>query len=113
MLLKRLWLFLLVNALLAWLAYRFVLASYPTEMTILFGVLLCIYALSGFGLKLPAISVRHEWFSATVCGAINGFFAGTTGNTSMPSVAFLSALKLDKSTMVQAMGLAFGTRGCN
>lgn len=72
-LLKRLWLFLLMNALFAWLAYRFVLSRYPTEMTVLLGVLLCIYALNGFGLRLPKISTRNATLSATVCGAINGF----------------------------------------
>ena len=107
-LIKRLWIFLVANMLAAWLAYRYVLFEYPREMTILLAVLLCLYAIGGLGFKLPGLKAGNEKFLGPLFGGATGFFAGTTGNTTMPSIAYLESLRLDRNEMVQAMGLTFG-----
>ena len=105
---KRLWLFYAMNMLLAWLAWRFVLLSWPEEMKVLLGVLLCIYAAFGLGFKPIRFKPDSEPWASPLCGAITGFFAGTTGNTQIPAMAFLDSLRLERDAMIQAMGLTFG-----
>lgn len=71
------------------------------------GVALIGYA--GYALLAPplAIPAGHERWLSPVVGVITGVITGATGVFVMPAVPYLQALRLDKDTLVQALGLSF------
>ena len=71
------------------------------------GVALMVYA--GYSLFAPNLSIPPLWESklSPLIGMVTGFITGLTGVFVMPAVPYLSALKIDKEALVQALGLSF------
>lgn len=79
----------------------------PVDPRAMLGVILVVYGTWGL-LKpaLPPVSPQARWIGLLV-GAASGFVAASTAVFIMPLVPYLQALKLDKDTMIQALGLSF------
>jgi uncharacterized membrane protein YfcA len=79
----------------------------PVDPRAMLGLILVVYGSWGL-LKpaLPQVSPQNRWIGFLV-GACSGFVAASTAVFIMPLVPYLQALKLDKDTMIQALGLSF------
>ncbi len=71
------------------------------------GAVLTAYALLALLLPKLAVSPRSERRLSPIVGAITGILTGATGIFAVPAVPYLSALKLGKDELVQALGLSF------
>ena len=71
------------------------------------GMALIVYA--GYALLAPTLSIPTKWEHklSPLIGMVTGVITGLTGVFVMPAVPYLSALKMDKETLVQALGLSF------
>lgn len=79
----------------------------PVDARALLGGLLVVYGL--WGLRKPALPQVAEsaWWIGLLAGAATGLVTATTSVFVLPMVPYLQALRLDKETMVQALGLSF------
>jgi len=77
--------------------------------TTLLGATLVVYALLGLGQVRFRLSARHEGWVGILCGLATGAMTIATGVFVIPSGPFLQALDLEKSALVQALGLTFLT----
>ncbi|MCB1511964.1 MAG: sulfite exporter TauE/SafE family protein [Hyphomicrobiaceae bacterium] len=76
-------------------------------LSLLFGVLLIVYAGSSLaGLRVAAPG-SHEWWLSPAVGLVNGLLTGLTGSFVVPGVLYLQALQLPRDALVQAMGILF------
>jgi uncharacterized membrane protein YfcA len=74
----------------------------------LLGLILVVYG--AWGLWRPALadlSRHHTAWRGAIIGAATGLVAAVTAVFAFPLVPYLQALRLDKDTMVQALGLSF------
>lgn len=73
------------------------------------GVALVGYA--GWGLlgQVVLVPARHEAWLGPLAGAVTGAVTAWTGVFVLPAVAYLQGLRLERDTLVQAMGLCFTT----
>lgn len=71
------------------------------------GLALVAYALWGLWGPQWQVPVRHQRWLGLVVGAVTGVVTALTGVFVVPAVAFLQALGLARSTLMQAMGLCF------
>jgi uncharacterized membrane protein YfcA len=79
----------------------------PQVLTIVLGVLVCLYALTGLARwRMPPIGAAERWASPPM-GFVNGIVTGTTGTFIMPGILYLQALNLPRTELVQAMGIVF------
>lgn len=71
------------------------------------GTALVLYAI--VALYAPALAVprRVEPWLSPVIGLLTGIVTGATGVFVIPAVPYLQALRLDRDTLVQALGLSF------
>lgn len=86
---------------------RILAVASPAPLTLMLGILLLIYA--GVGLlrvSIPPIGRYEAWASPAV-GVVNGTITGLTGTFIMPGVLYLQSLRLERTKLVQAMGLLF------
>jgi uncharacterized membrane protein YfcA len=73
----------------------------------LLGAVLVAYGLWGLWRPVvPALRPKAGWVGA-VAGAVTGLVTAATAVFVIPFVPYLQALRLDKDTMVQALGLSF------
>ncbi len=106
-LLRRLWPFLLPATGAIWLGTALFALCQTQWLEAILGLLLLLYAaisLKGFQQRLKCL---HEWPVGAACGLANGVLAGLTGSFVMPGVMFLQALRLDRHSFVQSMGILF------
>jgi hypothetical protein len=75
--------------------------------TILLGVALALYALSGLWSLRASIARSREKILGPLTGAITGLVAAATGVFVIPAVPYLQAIGLEKDELVQALGLSF------
>lgn len=73
------------------------------------GTLLVLYALLGLARWQPQLAPRWEAPLAPFIGITTGLLAGATGVLTLPSVPYLTALRLSREALMQALGLCFGT----
>ncbi len=71
------------------------------------GLALVIYALWGLWGPQWLVPLQHQRWLGLVVGAITGVITALTGVFVVPAVAFLQALGLARSSLMQAMGLCF------
>ncbi|MEM7775621.1 MAG: sulfite exporter TauE/SafE family protein [Pseudomonadota bacterium] len=89
------------------LGTRVLASASPAPLTLVLGVLLLVYATLGLAkVVLPLIGDRERWASPLV-GLVNGSITGLTGTFIVPGVMYLQSLGLERSQLVQAMGLLF------
>jgi len=79
----------------------------PEWSGMVLGIALVAYA--GYALISPGlkISQHHESWMSPITGAITGIITGATGVFVIPSVPYLSSLKLNKEELIQVLGLSF------
>jgi uncharacterized membrane protein YfcA len=75
--------------------------------TMLLGVALAIYALTGLAARRFTIARAHEVWAGPLVGAVTGLITAATGVFVIPAVPYLQAIGLEKEELVQALGLSF------
>lgn len=80
--------------------------SAPT-MNAALGVVLCVYAALGLARLRVAIPTRAEPVLGPAIGVGTGLIGGAIGTFVVPVGLYFEALKLEKNTFIQAMGLSF------
>lgn len=75
--------------------------------TSVLGVVVCLYALVTMASLKLAVPRRHERITSLVVGVITGLLNATTGVFVIPAVPYMQALGLEKTRLVQALGLFF------
>lgn len=104
---KRIWPFLCLATATIWFGSIALHTVSPSYLTILLGILLLSYSLLNLlGFHLT-ISPRHEKWSGSILGLINGILTGMTGSFVVPGVLYLQAIGLSRDMLVQAMGMLF------
>lgn len=79
----------------------------PVDARLALGAVLVAYGLWGLCKPvLPAVSPAR-WWVGVLAGLATGFVTASTAVFVVPLVPYLQALRLDKETMVQALGLSF------
>lgn len=70
---------------------------------------LVVSAYGCLGLLAPRLHIgpRRERWLTPVVGMVNGVITGLTGSFVVPGVFYLQSLKLEKDTLIQAMGILF------
>ncbi len=75
---------------------------------VLLGSVLLVYGAIGLLLRRPLqLPARAERWSAPWVGALTGLLTGATGVAVVPLVPYASALGLEKSQLIQLLGLSF------
>jgi hypothetical protein len=80
---------------------------YAKYGSVLLGVALIAYALTGFRSKPVTVAASREIWLGPLTGAITGLITAATGVFVVPSVPYLQALSLGKEELIQALGLSF------
>jgi uncharacterized membrane protein YfcA len=106
-LLRRLWPMLAGICLGTWAAAGIITGSNGALASAGLGAALVIYAALGLSNIHIAVSVRAERWLAPVVGLATGAVTGATGVFTLPAVAYLQAIGLQKDDLVQALGLSF------
>lgn len=75
--------------------------------TLLIGVILSTYALTGLLALRVTVSARAERWLGPIAGACTGVVTAATGVSSVPVVPYFESIGLSKDLLVQAMGLSF------
>lgn len=75
--------------------------------TVLLGVALASYALSGLWALRATVRRAREPVLGPLVGAITGLITAATGVFVIPAVPYLQAIGLEKDDLVQALGLSF------
>lgn len=90
-----------------WIGYTLLFRTNPKLMTAVLGAAIAIYALSAL-FNLPLLpKVRREHVASPVVGLTTGVLAGSTGNISMPAIAYFNQLDLPRNDIVQMLGILF------
>ncbi len=105
--LRRHWTFFLLATATVWVG-ALALTRLETELLAgLLGLLLVVYAVVNLaGLRL-AIPVQRQPLIGSVFGVTNGILTGMTGSFVVPGVMYLQATGMDRTMLVQAMGILF------
>ncbi len=106
-LLRRLWPMMVAVCLGTWAASGLMSGSGKGGATLLLGIALALYALSGLATFKFAIPAAYERPLGAAAGALTGVITAATGVFVIPAVPFLQGIGLEKNDLVQALGLAF------
>jgi uncharacterized protein len=106
-LLLRLWPMLAGICLGTWASAGIITGSSSTTASVALGIALVIYAALGLSKVRFSIPPRSEIWAAPVVGIATGMVSGATGIFTLPAVAYLQAIGLEKDDLVQALGLSF------
>lgn len=98
---------LLAACLGTWAGAGLMVGPYAKYGSVLLGVALIAYALTGFRPKPFTIRASWEIWLGPLTGAITGLITAATGVFVIPSVPYLQALTLGKEELIQALGLTF------
>ena len=106
-LLRRLWPMMLAVCMGTWAASGLMSGSSKGGATLLLGIALILYALSGLATFKLTIPAAFERSLGAVAGAVTGVITAATGVFVIPAVPFLQGIGLEKDDLVQALGIAF------
>ncbi|WP_067060847.1 sulfite exporter TauE/SafE family protein [Roseateles chitosanitabidus] len=79
----------------------------PIDARVALGAILVVYGLWGLWKPVVPQVARDAWWIGLVAGLATGFVTASTAVFVLPLVPYLQALRLDKDTMIQALGLCF------
>lgn len=82
-------------------------ADSSTWPTLMFGLCLALYALTGLFMPHFAVARHLEAKLSPLVGLLTGLLTGATGIFAVPAVPYLSALGFSKDELIQALGLSF------
>ena len=106
-LIRRCWAMFIFGAVFVWLTSSLLSTWDPVAFTIILGVVVTFYGLSGFySFKFPSPGSNESWISPFV-GLVSGSITGLTGVFVVPAIGYLQALRLERDELIQAMGLWF------
>jgi uncharacterized membrane protein YfcA len=107
-LLRRLWTMIFFGAAFVWVTSSVLTKEHLPLLTILLGIVICLYALSNLmRLKLPSPGRQQEQWMSPSIGLLSGALTGVTGVFVVPAVAYLQALRWSRDQLIQAMGIWF------
>jgi len=75
--------------------------------TVVLGVLLVIYAVTGLTKFSFHVAPRNEKWVGGIAGLITGVISASSGVQVIPSVPFMQAIGMEKDELVQALGVFF------
>jgi len=89
------------------LGIQFLTSGSSRWTSIALGAVLAVYALVALFMPRFEVATGSARHLSPVVGGITGILSGATGVFVVPAVPYLSALRLDKDELVQALGLSF------
>ena len=106
-LLRRLWPMLLGVCIGTYIGAVFLPHSGGGQASLWLGVALVVYALLGLFKVHFSVPPRTEIWLGLIIGAVTGAVTVATGVFAIPGVPYITALKLERDRLVQALGIAF------
>lgn len=106
-LVRRFWPLLITTVVGIGFGYALLFKTNPKVMTAVLGAAIGLYALSAL-IGMPLMPrVRREHLASPAVGFTTGLLAGSTGNISMPAIAYFHQLNLPRNDIVQMLGILF------
>jgi uncharacterized protein len=105
--LKRLWPLMVGVAAGIWLNRGMLTGPYAHYGTIVLGVLLVIYAVTGLSKFSFTVARRNEKWIGGIVGLVTGVISAATGVQVLPSMPYMQAIGMEKNELVQALGVFF------
>jgi len=104
---RRLWPLMIGTAAGIWLNAGALTGPNARYGTIVLGILLVIYAISGLTKFSFRVAPGHEKWVGGIVGLITGAISASSGVQVIPSVPFMQAIGMEKDELVQALGVFF------
>ncbi len=104
---RRLWPLMAGTVIGIWLNAGMLTSSYARYGTIVLGVLLVIYAVTGLGNFSLSVARSNEKWIGGIVGLVTGAVSAATGVQVIPSMPFMQAIGMEKDELVQALGVFF------
>ena len=104
---RRLWPMMVAVCVGTWLGIGLMTGAGAHYGTVLLGVALAIYAITGLAAVRLSVAPERERFIGPVVGAVTGLITAATGVFVIPAVPYLQAIGMEKEDLVQALGLSF------
>src|SRR5947208_3278258 len=106
---RRLWPLMAGTVIGIWLNAGMLTGPYARYGTIVLGVLLVIYAITGLSKFSFRVARSDEKWIGGIVGLITGVVSAATGVQVIPSMPFMQAIGMEKDELVQALGVFFTT----
>jgi uncharacterized membrane protein YfcA len=104
---RRLWPLMAGTAIGIWSSAGLMTGPYARYGTIVLGVLLVIYAITGLSKFSFRVARADERWIGGIVGLITGVVSAATGVQVIPSMPFMQAIGMEKDELVQALGVFF------
>src|SRR5437868_7299566 len=104
---RRLWPLMAGTVIGIWLNAGLLTGPYARYGTIVLGVLLVIYAITGLSKFSFRVARSDEKWIGGIVGLITGVVSAATGVQVIPSMPFMQAIGMEKDELVQALGVFF------
>src|SRR3954464_330796 len=104
---RRLWPLMAGTAIGIWSSAGLMTGPYARYGTIVLGVLLVIYAITGLSKFSFRVARGNERWIGGIVGLITGVISAATGVQVIPSMPFMQAIGMEKDELVQALGVFF------
>jgi len=104
---RRLWPLLVCTAIGIWLNAGALSGPAARYGTIVLGILLVIYAVTGLARVSFHVARSSERWIGSIVGLITGIISAASGVQVVPSVPYLQAIGMEKDELVQALGVFF------
>ena len=104
---RRLWPLMVGTVIGIWLNAGILTGPYAPYGTVILGVLLVIYAITGLKKLQFKIARRDEKWIGGIVGVITGLVSAATGVQVLPSMPYMQAIGMEKDELVQALGVFF------
>jgi len=104
---RRLWPLLVCTAIGIWLNAGALSGPAARYGTIVLGILLVIYAVTGLARVSFHVARSSERWIGGIVGLITGIISAASGVQVVPSVPYLQAIGMEKDELVQALGVFF------
>jgi uncharacterized membrane protein YfcA len=104
---RRLWPLMVGTVVGIWLNAGMLTGPYARYTTIVLGILLVIYAITGLRKFSFTVARSHEKWIGAVVGVMTGMVSAATGVQVIPSMPFMQAIGMEKDELVQALGVFF------
>ena len=104
---RRLWPLMAGTVIGIWLNAGLLTGPYARYGTIVLGVLLVIYAITGLSNFSFRVARSDEKWIGGIVGLITGVVSAATGVQVVPSMPFMQAIGMEKDELVQALGVFF------
>jgi hypothetical protein len=104
---RRLWPLMAGTVVGIWLNAGMLTGPYARYGTIVLGVLLVVYAVTGLSKLSFSVARRDEKWIGGIVGLVTGAVSAASGVPVIPSMPFMQAIGMEKDELVQALGVFF------